>query len=94
MEAGAYNVFTESRESGKSGICRSNGDVRFGLIEDILDRVSNVNKLTFEAPNISLQTYFIKKLGPNVNLSNIAFKDIIGVETLRCGLRSDTLLLF
>lgn len=93
LAAGATRVITESRESGKSGICRADGEVRFGLISEIGAMV-DVDKLIFEAPNKSLQVYFIKKFGPNVNLANVGFGDVIGLETLRNGLRGDTLLLF
>ncbi|MFK7905948.1 MAG: phosphosulfolactate synthase [Chitinophagales bacterium] len=95
FEAGATYVITESRESGKSGIARSNGEVRYGLVNEILesDRY-DVGQLIFEAPNKMLQNYFIQLQGTNVNLANIAFSDIVGCETLRLGLRSDTLSLF
>jgi len=91
LEAGAYKVITEARETGRSGICRSDGQVRYGLITDILNGGVDMKDLIFEAPSKDLQTYFIKKLGPEVNLANIWLTDIIGVETLRLGLRSDTL---
>lgn len=94
LAAGAVKVITEARESGTSGICRSNGEVRFGLIEEILDSDLRTEDIVFEAPNKTLQTYFIHKAGPEVNLANIPFPDAIALETLRLGLRSDTLLLF
>lgn len=93
LAAGATRVIAEARESGTSGICRADGEVRFGLISEIGAMV-DVDKLVFEAPNKSLQVYFIKKFGPNVNLANISFGDVIGLETLRNGLRGDTLKLF
>ncbi|GMA56690.1 phosphosulfolactate synthase [Alicyclobacillus sacchari] len=92
--AGARYVITEARESGTSGICRENGELRFGLIEEILDANIEIDKLVFEAPNKSLQTHFIEKVGSNVNLANVPFADIIPLETLRLGLRSDTFMLF
>lgn len=94
LAAGATKVITEARESGKSGICRDNGELRFGLIAEILDSGLSPKDLIFEAPNKTLQVYFIKKVGPNVNLGNINFADPLGLETLRLGLRSDTLLHF
>ena len=94
LDAGAIKVITESRESGKSGICRADGELRFGLIKDILDSGINSEDLIFEAPNKSLQTHFIKMLGPEVNLANISLTDVVALETLRLGLRSDTLLDF
>ncbi|MDI9259514.1 phosphosulfolactate synthase [Alicyclobacillus sendaiensis] len=94
LAAGASYVITEARESGTSGICRENGELRFGLIEEILEASLDTNRLVFEAPNKTLQKYFIDKLGPNVNLGNVAIGDAIPLETLRRGLRSDTLLQF
>ncbi len=90
LEAGARHVITEARESGRSGITRPNGELRFGLIEEILESGVDIDKLVFEAPNKELQTYFVKRVGSNVNLGNIAPADVIGLETLRLGLRSDT----
>jgi len=92
--AGAKYVITEARESGTSGICRPDGEVRFGLINEIADSGIDISKLIFEAPNKGLQHYFIKLFGTNVNLANIAFNDVIPTETLRLGLRGDTLLHF
>jgi len=91
--AGALKVITEARESGKSGICRGDGEIRFGLMEEIFHSELDQNELIFEAPRKDLQSYFINRIGPNVNLANIAFEDIIGLETLRLGLRSDTFFL-
>ncbi|HEX6818383.1 MAG TPA: phosphosulfolactate synthase [Ktedonobacterales bacterium] len=93
LSAGAFKVITEARESGTSGICRPDGEVRYGLIEEIISSHVDSDDIIFEAPNKSLQTYFIKRLGANVNLANIALQDAIPLETLRLGLRSDTLLL-
>ncbi len=91
IDAGSEKVITEARESGNSGICRDNGELRFGLIEDIITHVPT-EKLIFEAPNKKLQTFFIRKVGANVNLANISFDELVSVETLRLGLRSETLL--
>lgn len=93
LNAGAEKVITEARESGKSGVCRENGELRYGLISEILESGIEPKELVFEAPNKALQTYFIKLIGKNVNLANINFTDIIPLETLRQGLRSDTLLM-
>jgi len=93
LAAGAVKVITEARESGTSGICRPDGEVRYGLIEEILGSAIEADDIIFEAPNKGLQIYFIKRLGANVNLANIALQDAIPLETLRLGLRSDTLLL-
>jgi phosphosulfolactate synthase len=93
LAAGAFRVITEARESGTSGICRPDGEVRYGLIEEIVESQIETDDIIFEAPNKMLQTYFIKRVGTNANLANIAFHDAIPLETLRLGLRSDTLLL-
>lgn len=93
LDAGARYVVSEARESGTSGICRPDGTVRYGLIDEIIASPLPANALIFEAPTKALQTYFIKLLGPNVNLANVSFADPIALETLRLGLRSDTFLL-
>lgn len=92
LDAGARYVITEARESGRSGICRPDGGLRFGLVEDILASGVPVDRLLFEAPTKTLATYFVRRVGPGVNLGNVAVADVIGCETLRLGLRSDTLL--
>lgn len=94
LEAGAQKVTLEAREDGRGGICRSDGEIRFGLINEIATAGIQASNLIFEAPNKNLQTYFIKHFGANANMANIAFSDVIGLETLRLGLRSDTLLMF
>lgn len=92
LESGARYVLAEARESGTSGICRPDGTLRYGLIEEIAQSDLSTDAIIFEAPTKSLQSYFIRRLGANVNLANIAFSDPIALETLRLGLRSDTLL--
>jgi phosphosulfolactate synthase len=94
LDAGASLVTLEARESGKSGICRPDGALRYGLIEDILSAGISVGKLVFEAPTTTLQTHMISRIGPNVNLGNVAANSVIGLETLRLGLRADTLTVF
>lgn len=90
LEAGAWKVICEARESGNVGVFRPNGEVRSGLIDEIADQIK-VEQLLFEAPRKEQQTWFIKKFGSNVNLGNIEPGEVISVETLRLGLRSDTL---
>ena len=92
--AGASNVITEARESGRSGLCHENGEVRRTFVEDILSSGIDVENVIFEAPTKALQEFFIRTVGPNVNLGNVAFTEVVGLETLRLGLRSDTLTLF
>ena len=94
VDAGASLVTLEARESGKSGICRPDGALRYGLIEDILSGGVGVDKLLFEAPTTTLQTHMITRIGPDVNLGNVPATGVIGLETLRLGLRSDTLTTF
>jgi phosphosulfolactate synthase len=94
LTAGASLVTLEARESGKSGICRPDGALRFGLIEDVLSAGIAQDSLLFEAPSTALQTYFVTRVGPDVNLGNVPASAIIGLETLRLGLRADTLTAF
>ncbi|SMO63690.1 phosphosulfolactate synthase [Gracilimonas mengyeensis] len=93
LEAGAEKVICEARESGTVGVFRPNGEVRSGLIEEITDQIPQ-EKLIFEAPQKEQQVWFIRKFGSNVNLGNIQPAEVIPVETLRLGLRGDTLLDF
>jgi phosphosulfolactate synthase len=89
LEAGAWKVIAEARESGTSGIYMNSGEARDGLVEEILSEIKPEDVL-WEAPQKVQQEYFINKLGCNVNLGNIAPTDVIPLETLRLGLRSDT----
>ena len=94
LEAGAAFVVAEARESGRSGICRPDGGLRQEFVEGILRAGPDVERMVFEAPTKELQTWFVRRVGSNVNLGNIAPGDVLGLETLRLGLRSDTLLLW
>jgi phosphosulfolactate synthase len=94
LDAGAVLVTLETRESGRGGICRPNGELRYGLLEEILTSGIDANQLLFEAPSMELQSYFVRRIGSDVNLGNIAPAELIGLETIRLGLRSDTLLEF
>jgi phosphosulfolactate synthase len=94
LQAGAVLVTLEARESGKSGICRPDGALRFGLIEDVLASGVSQQNLLFEAPTTALQAHFVTRIGPNVNLGNVPAAGVIGLETLRLGLRADTLAAF
>jgi len=91
LEAGAALVTAETRESGRCGMARADGTLRSDVLGAILDRVDPV-KVLFEAPTKSLQVDLIRAVGPHVNLGNIPTAEIVGVETLRLGLRADTLL--
>ncbi|MFN2627725.1 MAG: phosphosulfolactate synthase [Gaiellaceae bacterium] len=90
LEAGAWRVITEAREGGTAGIFRKDGDMRTGLIDEIAHEIA-VEDLIFEAPTKSSQAWFVKQFGPNVNLGNIPPEEVIPLETLRLGLRGDTL---
>ncbi len=93
LDAGAWKVITEGRESGTVGMFQASGQVKQDLLDEIVREVS-VENLLFEAPAKSQQTWFIKKFGPDVNLGNIPPEEVISLETLRLGLRGDTLLTF
>ncbi len=93
LEAGAWKVIAEARESGNIGIYNSDHSANTDLIDDIVHNVKNENVL-WEAPIKSQQAWFIKLLGANVNLGNIAPNEVISLETLRLGLRGDTFFQF
>jgi phosphosulfolactate synthase len=90
IEAGAWKVITEARETGTAGIFRSTGEVRSGLIDEIVHEIP-LDNLLFETPQQEQQAWFIRHLGPDVNLGNIPPEEVIPLETLRLGLRSHTL---
>jgi len=89
LDAGAWKVIGEARESGNVGLFRATGEVRSGLVEEILTKIPS-EKIIWEAPQKSQQVWFIKLLGANVNLGNIAPSEILPLETIRLGLRGDT----
>jgi len=90
LDAGATRVITEARETGTAGIFRSTGEVRSGLIDELAHEL-DVSRLMFEAPQKNQQAWFILHFGPDVNLGNIPPDEVIPLETLRLGLRSDTM---
>jgi phosphosulfolactate synthase len=89
LEAGAWKVIAEARESGTAGIYRADGEVRTGLIDEIVHAV-DPDRLIFEAPQREQQVWMLEHLGADCNLGNIAVDDVLSLETLRLGLRSDT----
>lgn len=89
LEAGAWKVIGEAREAGNVGLFRETGEVRQGLVKEIIHSIP-ADKIIWEAPQKSQQVWFIKLVGPNVNLGNIAPAEVIPVETIRLGLRGDT----
>jgi len=93
LDAGVWKVIAEARESGTVGIYRPNGKAHVMLINKIVNKVP-VEKIIWETPIKSQQVYFIKLFGANVNLGNIAPTEVIALESLRLGLRSDTFFQF
>ncbi len=89
LDAGAWKVIGEARESGNVGLFRSSGEVRSGLVQEILTKIP-MEKIIWEAPQKAQQVWFIKLCGTNVNLGNIAPNEVIPLETIRLGLRGDT----
>jgi phosphosulfolactate synthase len=90
LSAGAWKVITEGREGGTAGIYRPTGEMRTGLVDEIVHEVP-ADDLLFEAPTKASQAWFVKQFGPSVNLGNIPPDEVIALETLRLGLRADTL---
>jgi phosphosulfolactate synthase len=90
LEAGAWKVITEAREGGTAGIFDSSGGMRTDLIAEIANVVGPAN-IVFEAPTKAAQAWFVKQFGASVNLGNIPPEEVIPLETLRLGLRGDTL---
>ncbi len=93
LDAGSWKVIGEAREGGNVGLFRDSGEVRQGLVEEILTKIP-FEKIIWEAPQKAQQVWFIKLLGTNVNLGNIAPNEIIPLETIRLGLRGDTFSFF
>jgi phosphosulfolactate synthase len=91
--AGASLVVTEARESGRSGIADAAGVPRYDIVDEIIGAL-DTRRLIFEAPTKELQSFFVTRVGSDANLANVAPDDVIALETLRLGLRSDTLLHF
>jgi phosphosulfolactate synthase len=89
LEAGAWKVIAEAREGGNVGIFRHDGEVQMGLIDEIVHAV-DPEKILFEAPRMDQQVWFIRRFGADVNLGNIIPEEVLSLETMRVGLRSDT----
>jgi phosphosulfolactate synthase len=89
LDAGAWKVIAEARESGTAGIYRANGEVRTGLIDEIVHSVDQ-ERLIFDAPLQAQQVWLLERFGTECSLGNIAPADVLSLETLRLGLRSDT----
>ena len=93
LEAGSSYVIAEARESGNVGIYRGTGEVREGLVQEILTQIPE-EKIIWEAPQKAQQLYFLELIGCNVNLGNIAPTEVLPLETMRIGLRGDTFELY
>jgi phosphosulfolactate synthase len=93
LDAGAYKVIIEGRESGESvGMYEADGSLRHGDLDILQQKLGNTDAIIWEAPLKSQQEAFIRRFGNNVNFGNIHPRDSLSLESLRCGLRSDTLL--
>jgi phosphosulfolactate synthase len=90
LEAGAWKVIAEGRETGTAGIFRPNGEVREGLINEIVHEIEP-DRIMFDAPRKDQQVWFVRRFGPDVNLGNVPADEVLALETLRLGLRSDTM---
>ena len=90
LDAGSWKVIAEGREGGTAGIYRPTGELRTGLVDEIEHSIS-FHDLIWEAPTKSSQAWFVRHFGPEVNLGNIPPDEVIALETLRLGLRADTL---
>ncbi len=90
LAAGAWKVIAEGREAGTAGIFRPTGEVREGLIDEIVHEIDSA-QIMFDAPRKHQQVWFVRRFGSGVNLGNIATGDVLSLETLRLGLRSDTM---
>ena len=93
LDAGSSYVIAEAREAGNVGLYRDSGEVRQGLVNEILTQVP-AEKIIWEAPQKAQQLYFLELIGCNVNLGNIAPTEVIPLETMRIGLRGDTFHLY
>ena len=93
LEAGSAYVIAEAREAGNVGIYRGSGEVREGLVQEILTQIPG-EKIIWEAPQKAQQLYFLELVGCNANLGNIPPNEVIAMEAMRIGLRGDTFMLF
>ena len=93
LDAGAQMVVCEGRATGTAGLYRPSGEPRMGLIDEIVHEVDR-GRLIFEAPRKDQQVCLIERLGADVNLGNVPPDEVLSLETLRLGLRADTLARF
>lgn len=90
LRAGARLILAEGRESGTVGLYDPDGRVRVSVVEALTEALGP-SSIVFEAPTKAQQAWFIHRLGKNVNLGNVAVEGILGAESLRLGLRADTI---
>jgi phosphosulfolactate synthase len=91
LQMGAELVTIEGRESGAGvGIYDENGKCKDGELELVMKAIPSSDMLLWEAPQKQQQVHLLQLLGPKVNLGNIPASDIVALEALRRGLRSDT----
>lgn len=93
LEAGASYIVAEARETGNVGLYRDSGEVREGLVQEILTKIP-AEKILWEAPRKDQQLYFLTLIGANANLGNIHPAEVIALEAMRVGLRGDTFELY
>lgn len=90
LDCGAWKVITEGRADASAGIYESSGELRFAVIDAILDSEIPSEKIIFEAPHKAQMAWFIENVGSNVNIGNVPLDEVLNLETLRLGLRGDT----
>jgi phosphosulfolactate synthase len=93
LDAGATQVICEGRAGGDAGMYRPDGELRTGLIDEVVHEI-DLHRLIFEAPQRHQQVWFIERFGADVNFGNVHPADVVSLETLRAGLRADTLMFF
>lgn len=89
LAAGAWKVILEGRADASAGIYNADGSLQDAIVEAVLGTVPSED-LIFEAPHKRQMTWFIKRLGSEVNIGNVPLGEVLNLETLRLGLRGDT----
>lgn len=94
LAAGAWKVIMEGRADASAGIYTADGTLKDDLVETVLGSGIDADKLIFEAPHKRQMTLFIRRIGAEVNLGNVPLNEVLNLETLRLGLRGDTVMHF
>ena len=89
LNAGAWKVLCEGRESGDAGIYQDDSTPREDTVNRIINEIS-LEQIIWETPKAQNQIYFINRFGANVNLGNISPHEVLILESQRVGLRYDT----